>query len=129
MSGSYFVTADQGQGARWSFTEEQLTRAAAEIHPGAEVAGPFDPHGMYEITLRSPAGWKHSVTWQSEHMAFSFTEEDEIDITAGFVLQVLRRFAPEAPAIWVADFVGNTHPFRPADLTPDEFVHKIRTET
>jgi hypothetical protein len=129
MAGKYFVCANQDLGAVWPFSRDQIAQVIAEVRPDATVSGPFEANDTFEVQLPGETRRGHEVIYHSATMLFSFREEDRIDVTAGFVLQFLQGLAPEVPALWVADFVGETHPFRPIDINENEFVRQIRTET
>lgn len=124
MSGKYFVSAAEDEGARWPFDPGQITAVAAELHAGAEVLGPFGS-GTYEITLPGQDGHEHEVTYHADTPVFIFREEDHIVITAGFVLRLLQRLAPDTPAVWMADFDGDVNPLRVSGLSVDDFVREI----
>lgn len=123
MSGSYFVGADEDKQAHWPFTSRQLASAVAEIHPAAQIAGP-DAAGDIDITVPGQPR-DQVINFYANPAAFVFKEEDGIDATAGLVLRLLHRLAPETPASWFADFEGIAHPFRPEDFTAAEFVSEI----
>lgn len=129
MSGLYFISANQDQGARWTFTGSQIRELAPAIRPGTTVSGPYEPQDTLQITLPDDSGWDAEITYQGEQMAFSFRAEDDLASTAGFVLQVLQRLAPDTPAVWFADFVGVPHELRPADFTPEGLASTILAET
>jgi hypothetical protein len=124
MSGKYFVSASEDEGARWPFGIDQIRDLAAELHPGAEVLGPFSS-GAYQIMLPAQDGREHEVTYHADNPVFVFAEEDHIIVTAGFVLRLLQRLAPDTPAVWMADFDGDVAPLRVAGLSADDFVREI----
>lgn len=120
MSGWYFIGADGGSG--WTFTAQQVARAAAELRPAAQVFGPVNG----EVDIELPGQPRVRTITYSERRArvFSFKEDDGVPATAGTVLEVLQRLAPDARASCFADF-GIEHHFRPADMTAQEFVREI----
>lgn len=123
MSGKYFVSADQEQGARWPFTTEELLRAAAELRPDAEIGGPYEPQGTIEISLPGQHR-EHTVTYHPGTPVFVFPEQDEVEVPATLVLELLQRLAPDVPAVWFADFEGIIHPLR-LDATAEEFAEEL----
>jgi hypothetical protein len=123
MSGKYFVSANEEQGARWPFTAEELLRAAAELRPEAEVSGPYEPDGTIEISLPGEDG-PHTLTYHSATPVFVFAERDEVEPPAALVLDLLRRLAPGIPTIWFADFEGLIHPLR-LDTTAEELAEEL----
>lgn len=125
MSGKYFVSADEDKGARWSFTAQQVREAAGQIRPGTEVAGQFEPHSTLVVLLPREDGGEQEVTYHGDRSVFVFREEDAIRNTAGFVLNLLQRLAPDTPCLCTADFDDEDTPFRPAGLSIDEFVREI----
>jgi hypothetical protein len=123
MSGKYFVSANEEEGARWPFTAEELMRAAAELRPEAEICGPYGPDGVVEISLAGEDG-PHTVTFHSGTPVLVFAERDEVEPPAALVLDLLRRLAPGVPTIWFADFEGVIHPLR-LDGTKEEFAEEL----
>lgn len=128
MSGLYFISANQDQGARWTFTGSQVRELAPAIRPGATVSGPYEPQETFEIKLPAESGWDNEITYQADQMAFSFRAEEDLASTAGFVLQLLQRLAPDTPAVWFADFVGELHPIDVARRSPDEFATELLSQ-
>lgn len=128
MSGMYFISANQDQGARWTFTGSQVRELAPAILPGATVSGPHEPQDTFEIKLPAETGWDTEITYQARQMAFSFRAEDDLASTAGFVLRLLQRLAPDVPAVWFADFVGEPHPFHVAGRTTDDFASELLSQ-
>lgn len=120
MSGYYFIGA--AQGARWTFTPEQLMQAARELRPGAQVDG--GPAGA-EIDLPDPRS--HTIEyWTGKAPAIMFKEDDSVPETAALVLELLQRLEPATPSVWFADFIdGTEHTFQPQDLTTAEFIRAI----
>lgn len=128
MSGMYFISANQEQGARWTFTGSQFRELAPAIQPGATVSGPYEPQGTFEIKLPAPTGWDTEITYQADQMAFSFRAEDDLASTAGFVLRLLQRLAPDVPAVWFADFAGELHPFHAAGRNAQDFASELLSQ-
>lgn len=121
MSGMYFIGPSEKTG--WAFTAGQLAQAVPELRPDATVSGPVD--GELDIELPGQP-WEHTITYAEQPASFTFKEDDGVPATAGLVLELLRRLAPDAPAAWFADFIdGVEHTFRPRDLTAAEFVRAI----
>lgn len=89
----YFISVNQGQGARWTFTGSQVRELALAILSGATVSGPYEPQDTFEIK----PGWDTEITYQADQMAFSFRAEDDLASTAGFVLRLLQHLAPTSP--------------------------------
>jgi hypothetical protein len=123
MAGKYYVLANEDEGGRWSFTEDQIRKTAAEIRPDATVFGPEESPGAWIIELPGTTRSTHEVVYLPG--IFSFREEDAIDVTAGFVFRFLQRLAPDVPTCWVADFDGEIYPLRVADQTEADFVREL----
>lgn len=128
MSGTYFISANQDEGAHWTFTGSQVRELAPAIQPGATVSGPYEPQDTFEIKLPAESGWDTEITYQADQMAFSFRAGDDLANTAGFVLRLLQRLAPDVPAVWFADFVGELHPFRVTGRSADDFASELLSQ-
>ncbi|MCX4745947.1 hypothetical protein OG455_10485 [Kitasatospora sp. NBC_01287] len=126
MSGRYYVSADQGRGAHWAFTADDLIRTATEIRPDADVSAPFGPQGTIEIRLRGEQR-SHSVLYHCAEPVLVFREQDEIVVPAAMVLHLLQRLAPEVGAVWFADFEGVPHPLQ-VNSSVDDFVDDLLAE-
>ncbi|WP_030241808.1 hypothetical protein [Streptomyces sp. NRRL S-350] len=126
MSGSYYVSANEAQGARWEFTADDLMGAASELRPDAMVSGPSGPHGTVEILLPSEQG-DDSVLFHSGEPVLVFREHDDLEAPAALVLHLLQRLAPDVETVWFADFEGVAHPL---DLTSsvEDFVDELTSE-
>ncbi|GAA1204157.1 hypothetical protein GCM10009654_68860 [Streptomyces hebeiensis] len=73
MSASYYVSANEAQGARWEFTADDLMSATSELRPDATVSAPSGPHGTIEILLPGEQG-DDSVLYHSGEPVLVFRE-------------------------------------------------------
>lgn len=103
---------------------DQIRGTAASLHPGAEVLGPFSS-GACQVMLPARDGQEHEVTCHADTPVFVFREEDHIVTTAGIVLRLLQRLAPDTPAAWMADFDGDVIPLRITGRPVDDFAREI----
>jgi hypothetical protein len=124
MSGRYYVTADEGQ--RWAFSADAVMRTAMELRPDATVSAPSGQFGTVEIDVRGEIR-NHSIRYHSKDPGFVFPEQDEIEVPAGVVLQLLQRLAPDVAAVWFADFEGVVHPLRLTGSI-DDFVNDLLSD-
>ncbi|MDH6144735.1 hypothetical protein P3T35_006784 [Kitasatospora sp. GP30] len=126
MSGSYYVRPDERQGARWDFTTDELTRTVTELNPDATASGSSGPDATIEIQVRGQVR-DHSILYFADRPVFVFPEQDELDVPASMVLQLLQRLAPDAETLWFSDFDGVVHPLQ-VNGSVDDFVDDLLSE-
>ncbi|MGC0314771.1 hypothetical protein [Kitasatospora acidiphila] len=56
-----------------------------------------------------------------------FPEQDELEVSAGMVLQLLQRLAPGVETIWFADFDGIVRPLQVSGNV-DDFVDALLSD-
>ncbi|WP_035803912.1 hypothetical protein [Kitasatospora mediocidica] len=126
MSGSYYVSANEAQGARWAFTADDLARVAVELRPDAMVSAPSGSHGTVEILLPGERR-DHSVLYHSGKPVLVFREQDDLEAPAAMVLQLLQRLAPDVATVWFADFEGVVHALDVA-CSVDDFIDELTSD-
>lgn len=126
MSATVYVCADQEKGGSWNFGQEQLARIAAEVRPGSTVSGPLGKYDAHHFTIPSSEGdWTREVIYMPHTMGFSFEDDDETDLTAGLVFQILLQLAPDVPALWISTIDSEPHPIQIAGRTEAELVREL----
>jgi hypothetical protein len=63
------------------------------------------------VTVRL-AGTEHSLSYHAQDPVLVFRDQDPPTGPAALVLGLLRRLAPDTPAVWFADFDGTVNPLR-----------------
>ncbi|TQF01247.1 hypothetical protein E6W39_02100 [Kitasatospora acidiphila] len=106
MSGSYYVRPTERHGARREFTTADLIRTANALRPDASVSGsPSGADATIEIQIRGQLRY-HRILYFADRPVFVLPEQDELEVPAAMVLQLLQRLAPDVETIWFADFDG-----------------------
>ena len=109
MPGKYYISPNEGQGARWSFTTEGFAEAVTDLWPNTELAGPYQGHDIIDVTVQL-GGNKHTLSYNADNPVLVFRDQDPATGPATLILSLLRRLAPDVPVVWFADFDGSVYP-------------------
>ncbi|WP_328381258.1 hypothetical protein OHS81_00170 [Streptomyces sp. NBC_00400] len=113
MGSSFFVSADQPNGAFWPFSTGQLVGTITRLWPGSAVGDGRD--GVLEMDI--PLDDRTlAFDWDIAHQVLRFPDQDPLAEPARLVHRLLREVAPDVPAVW---WTEDDATLEPIDLSPD----------
>ncbi|MER0485037.1 hypothetical protein ABR737_43095 [Streptomyces sp. Edi2] len=113
MGSSFFVSADQPNGASWPFSTDQLVDSITRLWPSSAVGG---GHGdVLEMDVHVD-GRTLTFDWNIAHQVLRFPDQDPLAEPARIVHRLLREVAPDVPAVWWTECDATPEPI---DLSPD----------
>ncbi|MFF8785168.1 hypothetical protein [Streptomyces sp. NPDC015125] len=113
MGSSFFVSADQPNGAFWPFSTDQLTDAVTRLWPGSTIGGMRN--GVLEMDIHVDDRTL-PFDWNTAYQVLRFPDQDPLAAPARIVHRLLREVAPDAPAVWWTEYDATMEPI---DLSPD----------
>lgn len=113
MGSSFFVSADQPNGASWPFSTDQLVAAITRLWTGSATGGRRGD--VLEMDVHVD-GRTLAFDWNVAHQVLRFPDQDPLAEPARIVHRLLREVAPDVPAIWWTEYDATPEPI---DLSPD----------